>query len=93
MASKRTRHISRGLRLYHCGVAKNKSLFQIGSRIRALREAQGLSQEEMAMKAGLDRAYYGRIERGEANVATLNLLKIAETLGVAVGDFFPRHRS
>jgi len=44
------------------------------------------------MKAGLDRAYYGRVERGEANVAALNLSKIAETLGVDVGDFFPRPR-
>jgi len=64
----------------------------MGSRIRAIRESHGLSQEEMAMKAGLDRAYYGRVERGEANVASLNLLKIAETLSVEVGDFFPGHR-
>lgn len=73
-------------------MAKSKLLIQIGSRIRAVREAQELSQETMAMKAGLDRAYYGRVERGEANVAALNLSKIAETLGVDVGDFFPRHR-
>ena len=73
-------------------MAKNKLLVQIGSRIRAVREAQGLSQEETAMKASLDRAYYGRVERGEANVAALNLLKIADTLGVDVGNFFPRHR-
>ncbi len=43
---------------------KNKSLVQIGSRIRAIREARGISQEQMAFDAGLDRAYYGRIERG-----------------------------
>jgi transcriptional regulator with XRE-family HTH domain len=58
-------------------MAKIKSLVQIGSRIRAIREARGISQEQMAMDAGLDRAYYGRIERGEVNVAALNLLKIA----------------
>ena len=44
----------------------------------------------MAMHAGLDRAYYGRIERGEVNVAALNLLKIAEALKTEVGDFFPK---
>ena len=42
------------------------------------------------MDAGLDRAYYGRVERGEANVAALNLLKIAEALHAVVGEFFPR---
>jgi transcriptional regulator with XRE-family HTH domain len=46
----------------------------------------------MAMEAGLDRAYYGRIERGEVNVAALNLLKIAETLEAEVGEFFPKEK-
>ncbi len=71
-------------------MAKNKSLVQIGSRIRAIREARGISQEQMAMDAGLDRAYYGRIERGEVNVAALNLLKIAKSLETEVGEFFPQ---
>jgi transcriptional regulator with XRE-family HTH domain len=73
-------------------MAKNKLLVQIGSRIRAAREACGISQEQMAMDAGLDRAYYGRIERGEVNVATLNLLKTAETLETEVGEFFPKSK-
>ena len=71
-------------------MAKNKSLVQVGSRIRAIREARGISQEQMAMDAGLDRAYYGRIERGEVNVAALNLLKIAESLEAEVGEFFSK---
>ena len=73
-------------------MAKIKSLVQIGSRIRAIREARGISQEQMAMDAGLDRAYYGRIERGEVNVAALNLLKIAGSLEAEVGEFFPRSK-
>ena len=73
-------------------MAKHKSLVQIGSRIRAIREARGISQEQMAMDAGLDRAYYGRIERGEVNVAALNLLKIAESLETEVGEFFPQSK-
>ena len=73
-------------------MAKNKSLIQIGSRIRAIREKCGASQEQMAMDAGLDRAYYGRIERGEVNVAALNLLKIAEALKTEVGKFFPKSK-
>lgn len=71
-------------------MAKNKLLVQVGSRIRVIREARGVSQEQMAMDAGLDRAYYGRIERGEVNVAALNLLKIADALETEVGEFFPK---
>jgi transcriptional regulator with XRE-family HTH domain len=70
-------------------MVKHKSLVAVGMKIRAVRESRGLSQEQAAMDAGLDRAYYGRVERGEANVAALNLLKIAEALDTDVGEFFP----
>lgn len=68
----------------------NKLLAGLGKKIRAVREAAGLSQEDAAMEADLDRAYYGRIERGQVNVSALNLLKIAKVLKVGVGDFFPK---
>ena len=42
-----------------------------------------------AANAGLARAYYGGIERGERNVAALNIIKIAIALGVEVGELFP----
>lgn len=61
----------------------------IGNTIRSLREAQGLSQEEFSIKAGLDRAYYGGVERGERNVSALNLVRIASTLDVEIGELFP----
>jgi len=51
-----------------------------------------LSQEEVAARAGIDRAYYGRVERGERNVAALNLMKIATALGIEVGELFPTVR-
>ena len=70
-------------------MSKDKSLVQLGKKIRAIREVRGRSQEQLAMDAELDRAYYGRIERGEANVAALNLLKIAKALDADVGEFFP----
>jgi transcriptional regulator with XRE-family HTH domain len=68
----------------------NKLLAGLGRKIRFIREAAGLSQEDAAMEADLDRAYYGRIERGQVNVSALNLLKIAKALKVDVGDFFPK---
>jgi len=38
---------------------------------------------------GLDRSYYGGIERGERNLSSLNLIRIASTLQREVGDLFP----
>jgi transcriptional regulator with XRE-family HTH domain len=68
---------------------KNRKLTLLGQEIRRLREEKELSQEEFAGLAGIDRAYYGGIERGERNVAALNLIKIAEALDVEVGELFP----
>ncbi|NUM49450.1 MAG: helix-turn-helix transcriptional regulator [Anaerolineales bacterium] len=44
------------------------------------------SQEELAFQAALDRTYIGSVERGERNIAALNLVKIAAVLGVGVGE-------
>jgi len=70
----------------------SKPLLELGKRIRSLREAAGLSQEDAAIEADLDRAYYGRIERGLVNVSALNLLKVAKVLNAGVGDFFPKRQ-
>lgn len=61
----------------------------VGRQIRKLREDHGLSQEEFAAKAGLDRAYYGAVERGKRNLSARNLIKIAAALNVDVGALFP----
>ena len=61
----------------------------VGRQIRKLREQHGLSQEEFAAKAGLDRAYYGAVERGKRNLSARNLIKIAVALNVDVGALFP----
>lgn len=68
---------------------KNQTLTLLGREIRRLREQKEFSQEEFAALAGIDRAYYGGIERGERNVAALNLIKIAGALRVEVGELFP----
>jgi hypothetical protein len=61
-------------------------LVKLGIKIRSIREAQGLSQESVALGSGLDRSYFGGIERGEHNVAVVNLEKIAIALDVQVAD-------
>ena len=68
---------------------KSEILRLIGNNIRFIRESQGFTQESLASKAGLDRAYYGGIERGERNVSAINLVRIALALQVDVGLLFP----
>ena len=58
----------------------NDILKKFGERVRTLRVQKGLSsQMTFANKAGLDRTYIGGVERGERNVALLNIEKIAKT--------------
>lgn len=68
---------------------KHPELIKLGENIRELRKTKGFSQEGFADEAGLDRTYMGGVERGERNLATLNLIRIAVALGVEVGDLFP----
>jgi transcriptional regulator with XRE-family HTH domain len=65
-------------------------LIALGLSIRSIREKQGLSQESVALACGLDRSYFGGIERGEHNVAVINLEKIATSLGVNIKDLFKK---
>jgi len=61
---------------------------QFGDRIRDLRLEKGLSQEELAFKAGIHRTYLGGIERGERNPALKNIAAIARALGVTLSELF-----
>lgn len=67
-------------------VAANPSLEKFGDRIRELRKSRGLSQEELAELAGLHRNYIGGIERGERNIALLNIVRLAKALGVSPSE-------
>lgn len=60
----------------------------IGWNLRRLRVAQGLSQERLALAAGIDRAYVGRVERGSENVTVDTLAAMARVLAVPVADLF-----
>lgn len=63
-----------------------KELARFGKRVRSLRLAKEWTQEELAARAGLHVTYVGGIERGERNVALLNILKLARTLGCTAAD-------
>ena len=55
---------------------------RVGQRIRKYRQSRGLTQEQLAFKAGLHRAYIGHVERGEKNIGLINLEKIAKSLSI-----------
>ena len=66
--------------------AQDPSLVAIGDAIRELRKQQGISQESLALSAGIDRSYLGGIERGEHNVALINLFRISNALKIKISD-------
>ncbi len=71
-------------------IKKHPTLMALGNRIRALREELGWSQEKLAENSDLDRTYIGGIERGERNVAVLNLRQIANALKISLKELFDK---
>lgn len=57
-----------------------------GQRVRERRVQLGLSQEALAERSGLHRTYVGSLERGERNVALLNIVRLAAALDVDAGE-------
>ncbi len=55
-----------------------RSLF--GARLVELRKARGWSQETLALESGLARSYVGGVERGQRNIALLNICRLAVSL-------------
>ena len=63
----------------------------MGQRITALRKLEGISQQELADRAGLTRQHIGRIEKGElVSVAYVTIQQIAEALGMTVDIIDPK---
>lgn len=60
----------------------------VGKRIKNLRTNLGLSQEKLALKAGIDRTYLAGIESGKRNVTVISLEKIIKALEISIKDFF-----
>jgi len=61
---------------------------QVGKRIRLIRRQEGLTQAELAEKAGLSDNFIGLIERGVGHPTLETLEQIAKALNVKLGEFF-----
>lgn len=53
-----------------------------GLRLAEVRRARGLSQERLALESGIARSYLGGVERGQRNIALLNIHRLADALGI-----------
>jgi transcriptional regulator with XRE-family HTH domain len=60
---------------------KSEANIALGRAMRQLRRERGYNQESFARRAGVDRSYYGAIERGEFNLTLDTIVKIAAGLG------------
>lgn len=61
-------------------------MVDLGTRIRTVRQAKGMSQEELAQAVGLTKAAISRYEAGKRSPSYSQLRRIADTLGVHVFD-------
>ena len=61
---------------------------KIGRKIKQVRKEKNITQEDLALNSGLNRAYIGYIERGERNPSTDTLSKIAKSLKIPLKELF-----
>ncbi len=59
---------------------------QFGHRVRKVRLERGLSQEALAAKADIDRAFFSGIERGVENPSLFTIQAIADALEIRIGN-------
>lgn len=60
----------------------------MGYKIREVREAKNISQEELSQKSGVSRSIISALENGKTNTTSKTLAKIARALGVSVDQIF-----
>ncbi len=61
-------------------------LMAVGVAIKKARTSKGVSQEQLANDAGIDRSYMGGMERGEHNFTIMSLVKIAKGLEMTAAE-------
>lgn len=68
------------------GMQKQQIMQATADRIRHLRKQKDISQEELALRAGINTVYYGQIERGQKCPTVDTLYKIAVGLEIPLPD-------
>jgi transcriptional regulator with XRE-family HTH domain len=65
-------------------------LHALGKAVRAMRTERGLSQSQLAEATGFMQSWVSQVERGARNPSWLNVVRLAEGLGVDVSDLAKR---
>jgi transcriptional regulator with XRE-family HTH domain len=61
---------------------------RIGQRIKELRHSRKISQEQLALRAEIDRTYMTGVENGKRNVSIILIDKIIKALDITYEEFF-----
>ena len=61
-------------------------LESFGRRLAECRKAKGWSQERLSLESGVARSYLGGVERGQRNIALINICRLADALGVTPAE-------
>ena len=69
-------------------VLKPVLTMNIGEQIKRIRAAKGLSQKEVIISAGLDKAQYSRIENSKTDPYFSTVERIAKAMGISLSDLF-----
>lgn len=69
----------------------SKLVEELGIVLKNLRLASGLSQDELARRCGLHRAYVGAVERGEKNITVETAARLTRGLGISLSSLFARY--
>lgn len=67
----------------------NKTINEIGKRIREIREKKGLTQLQMAEKTGISPSYYARIERGVEKPSLAFIEIVTKSLKIQSSEILP----
>lgn len=70
------------------GPDDKEALERFGARMKSLRAAAGLSQEQVGLECDLSQTYISEVEAGKRNVSLLNIRRIAKVLGVTLSQLF-----
>jgi transcriptional regulator with XRE-family HTH domain len=62
---------------------------EMGENIQKIRKKKGLKQVEVAIDAGINSSYYGKIERGIVNPSLEKVYRIIKSLKVSSSDILP----
>jgi hypothetical protein len=73
-------------------IIEPRACWRSGWRFVKYARCRGISQEQLALRTGLDRSYMGGVERGDNNVTLLKTHIIAKTLGLTLLELLAKVR-